>query len=79
LNGRWVEAKGRKAFITAPAGDDEVELIQKHALKHFNLRNKNIDDLVYDGDPICLTEVEDLSQVVGPDTKKIGTLTEPFS
>ncbi len=77
LNGRWVEAKGRKAFITAPAGDDEVELIQKHALKHFNLRNKNIDDLVYDGDVMCLTEVEDLSQVVGPETKKIGTLTEP--
>ena len=58
LNGRWVEAKGRKAFITAPAGDDEVELIQKHALKHFNLRNKHIDDLVYDGDVMCLTEIE---------------------
>ncbi len=77
LNGRWVEAKGRKAFITAPAGDNEVELIQKHALKHFNLRNKNIDDLVYDGDVMCLTEIDDLSQVVGPETKKIGTLTEP--
>jgi glycyl-tRNA synthetase len=77
LNGRWVEAKGRKAFITAPAGDNEVELIQKQALKHFNLRNKNIDDLVYDGDVMCLTEVDDLSQVVGPETKKIGTLTEP--
>lgn len=77
LNGRWVEAKGRKAFITAAAGDDEAEQIQKHALKHFGLRNKHVDDLVYDGNVICLTEIDDLSQVVGPDTKTIGTLTEP--
>lgn len=77
INGRWVTAKGKKAFITAPAGDDENELIQKKALKFFNLRNKNIDDLEYDGDAVCLTTMEDFEQVVGPDAKTVGTLTQP--
>ena len=77
LNGRWVEAKGQKLFITAAAGDDEVELIEKRAMKFFKIRAKNIEDIVYDGDPICLTQIDDLSQVVGPDAKTAGTLTEP--
>ena len=77
LNGRWVEAKGQKVFVTAAAGDDEQEVITKRALKFFKLRNKNIDDLKWDGDVVCLTSVDDLSQVVGPDAKTVGTLTEP--
>ena len=77
LNGRWVEAKGKKVFVTSPAGDDELEVMTKRALKFFKLRNKNIDDLKWDGDSTCLTEIEDLSQVLGPDAKELGTLTEP--
>ena len=77
LNGRWVEAKGKKAFVTAPAGDNEQELITKQALKFFGLRNKHIDQLVWDGEVQCLTNVDDFEQVLGPDTKKLGTLTEP--
>ena len=77
LNGRWVEAKGQKVFVTAAAGDDEQEVITKRALKFFKLRAKNIDDLKWDGDVVCLTSIDDFSQVVGPDAKTVGTLTEP--
>ena len=77
LNGRWVEAKGKRAFVTAPAGDDEQERMTKQALKFFGLRNKHIDQLAWDGDVTCLTEVDNFEQVLGPDTKKLGTLTEP--
>ena len=77
LNGRWVEAKGQKVFVAVPAGDDELEVMTKRALKFFKLRNKNIDDLKWDGDAVCLTSIDDLSKVVGPDAKTAGTLTEP--
>ena len=77
LNGRWVEAKEKRIFVTAPAGDDEQEIMTKRALKFFGLRNKHIDDLKWDGGSTCLTEIDDLSKVLGPDAKAIGTLTEP--
>ena len=77
VNGRWVEAKDKKVFVTAPAGDNEQDVITKRALKFFKLRNKNIDDLKWDGGSTCLTEIEDFSQVLGPDAKELGTLTEP--
>lgn len=77
LNGRWVEAKNQRVFVTAQAGDDEVELIQKRAMKFFKIRAKNIEDIKYDGDPICLTEIENLAEVLGPDAKEVGTLTDP--
>ncbi len=77
LNGRWVEAKDKRVFVTAEASDDEQQKMEQRALKFFNLRAKHADDLKWDGDVLCLTEVEDLNQVVGPDAKTTGTLTEP--
>ena len=32
LNGRWVEAKNKKVFVTSPAGDDELEVMTKRCL-----------------------------------------------
>jgi len=77
LNGRWVTAKDKTVFVTAPAGDDEQEHITQQALKFFNLRSKNIDDLKWDGPIICLTEIDNFENVVGPHAKTAGTLTEP--
>ncbi len=77
LNGRWVEAKNKRVFVTAEAGDDEQKKMEQRALKFFNLRAKNVEDLKWDGGVVCLTEVEDMDQVVGPDAKTTGTLTEP--
>ena len=72
VNGRWVEAKGQKVFVTAPAGDDEQEHMTKQALKFFNLRNKNIDDLIGMAPSTCLTEIDEFDEVVGPDAKTTG-------
>ena len=77
INGRWVEAKGQKIFVTSQAGDTELENMEKQALKFFNLRNKNKDDLKWDGDSVSLPTIEDNELVLGPDSKTLGTLTEP--
>ena len=75
--GRWVEAKGRRAFVTAQESEDEQDRMQRQALKLFGLRAKHADQLAWDGPVTCLTEIDDPAQVLGPDAKELGTLTEP--
>jgi glycyl-tRNA synthetase len=78
VKGRWVEAKGRKAFVSVFTDSPDLEKeVEQRALKHFDLRAKNADQLVYHGEVVSLTSVKDFSQVVGPDAKELGTLTEP--
>ncbi len=78
VRGRWAEAKGQRIFVAtcAEAAQEEADL-QSRALKYFHLRAKQADQLTWDGDVRVLTEVEDLTQVLGPDAKQLGTLTEP--
>ncbi len=45
--------------------------------KYFKLRAKDADQLSWDGDFVSLPQVDDLSLVLGPDAKELGTLTEP--
>src|SRR6186997_3257863 len=47
--GRWVEAKGRRAFVTSSAEEHHEQDIEHRALKLFNLRSKDVADLKYDG------------------------------
>ena len=75
--GRWVEAKGQKVFVTTQVGETCEAEIESKALKFFNLRNKNKDDLNWDGGVINLTEVEEIDRVVAPDAKNLNTLTDP--
>ena len=49
----------------------------KQTLKFFKLRNKHIDDLKWDGPVVCLTALENFDEVLGPDAKSLGSLTEP--
>ena len=77
VNGRWVTAKDKKVFVCAAASEDEVEQIEKQALKFFGLRSKHAEQLQWDGDVVSLTQIDDFSLVVGPDAKSVGTLTEP--
>ncbi len=77
LVGRWVEAKGQRVFVTTSSEEELEEDMQRRALKFFHLRSKNADELKWDGGIIDLPQVEDLSVVLGPDAKKLGTLTEP--
>jgi glycyl-tRNA synthetase len=78
VNGRWVEAKGKRVFVAVQSGGAEGEKeAEQRALKFFNLRAKNAEDLRWDGPLVSLTTVKDFSQVLGPDAKELGTLTPP--
>jgi glycyl-tRNA synthetase len=78
VRGRWVEAKGQRAFVTTTVeAAQEQEDLQRKALKLFNLRAKHADQLSWDGDFLTLAELDDFAQVLGPDAKELGTLTEP--
>lgn len=78
VRGRWVEAKGQKIFVTTMAeADSELEDTQRRALKFFNLRSKDAEDLKWDGRFVNLTSVEEFSKVLAPDANELGTLTEP--
>ncbi|MBN2475760.1 MAG: glycine--tRNA ligase [Pirellulales bacterium] len=78
IQGRWAESDGKRVFVaTNVSGDEGLEETQRKALKFFNLRAKNADRLQWGGPLVCLTTVENLAEVLGPDAKEPGTLTEP--
>ena len=78
VNGRWVEGKGRVIFVaTQEGGDAGVAEAQQRALKYFNLRSKDADELQWEGPLVSLTHVDDFAKVLGPDAKEVGTLTPP--
>ncbi len=78
VKGRWVAHEGNKVFITI-AGDeaDLQDALNVRALQYFGLKAKYADKLEWEGEISDLPTVKDHSQVVGPDTKELGTLTEP--
>ncbi|MEZ6102057.1 MAG: glycine--tRNA ligase [Pirellulaceae bacterium] len=75
--GRWVAAKGQRIFATAQEGDEAAEQMERQAMKFFHFRAKDADQMQWDGPVVSLTKVDDFSQVLGPDAKELGTLTEP--
>lgn len=77
--GRFVEAKGRRAFIaTQSQGDEGLAETEQKALKFFNLRAKDAAQLAWQaGQLSSLTTVADFAEVLGPDAKELGTLTPP--
>ncbi|HEY7158032.1 MAG TPA: glycine--tRNA ligase [Gemmataceae bacterium] len=78
VQGRWVEAKGRRVFVAVYSDSSEPEKeIEHRGLKFFNLRAKNAEELKWQGPLVSLTTVADFSQVLGPDAKELGTLTPP--
>jgi glycyl-tRNA synthetase len=78
VRGRWVEAKGQRVFVTTTAeAEQEVQDTQSRALKFFNLRSKDAEQLKWDGGFLTLPHVPDTAQVLGPDARTLGTLTDP--
>ncbi|MBY0232334.1 MAG: glycine--tRNA ligase [Gemmataceae bacterium] len=76
--GRWAEAKGRRIFPTVvPETDDPAKEIEPKALKFFDLRAKQADQVSYEGTHAALSTLSDFSSVLGPDAKTLGTLTPP--
>lgn len=78
LQGRWVEAKGQRIFVATEAqGDEALQDTEHKALRYFNLRSKQAGELHWEGPLVSLATVSDLSHVLGPDAKTLGTLTPP--
>src|SRR5205807_7426961 len=78
VHGRWVEAKGQRAFVAVEQGGDEDEkLIEQRALKCGDLRAKQAEQLKWDDPIVSLTTLKDFAPVLGPDAKTLGTLTPP--
>jgi glycyl-tRNA synthetase len=75
--GRWVEAKNQKIFVSAPASENCESDIETKALKFFNIRSKNRDQLAWIGDVVNLTTISESENVLAPDAKNLNTLTEP--
>lgn len=76
--GRWVEAKGKRIFVTALDGGEPGQAeTERAALKFFNLRAKDAEQLHWEGGLVPLPTVKDHAQILGPDAKTLGTLTEP--
>jgi len=78
VKGRWVSHDGSKVFITTAGDVDDLQAaLSARALQYFELKAKYADKLEWEGEIADLPTVKDHSQVVGPDTKELGTLTEP--
>ncbi len=80
VHGRWLEAQGNRIFAAAyTTGEAGLAHTLSQALKLFKLRSKDADRVSGDEQLTPLTEIpfEQWSQVLGPDAKTLGTLTEP--
>ena len=79
VNGRWVEYHGKKIFVTTElVGEDGEKACEQKAQKFFNLRAKNVGELVWDSPMQDLTTTKgEFADVLGPDAKELGTLTPP--
>jgi glycyl-tRNA synthetase len=80
VRGRWVKAKNQRIFVTTMVeAEHEVEETTRKALKFFNWRNKDAEQLEWDGKFQSLDKVDpsDFGSVLAPDANELGTLTEP--
>src|SRR5262245_39043711 len=64
VRGRWVNAKGHRVFIaTAAEAEHESADLQQRALKYFNLRGKDLDQLAWEGEVVTLPNLGDFEDV----------------
>jgi len=78
VRGRWVSYQGKRAFIATQVGGEEgLAETEQRGLKFFGLRAKDAERLAWEGDLVSLTTVADFADVLGPDSKTLGTLTAP--
>src|SRR5438128_8525494 len=80
LRGRWASYGGRTLFITiAPDVEDEAGFALRRALKLFNLRPAQADEVKWVGDFVALNEIDaaDFSSVLAPEATAPSTLTAP--
>ncbi|MDO5552776.1 MAG: glycine--tRNA ligase [Planctomycetia bacterium] len=87
VRGRWVTglkhgeggaaAVEQKVFITTMETEDVQTALDAAAGHYFGLRKKDMDTLKWEGPIAGITDMTSFDEVVGPDAKRPGTLTEP--
>lgn len=83
IRGRWVSAKGKKIFVCTMAEvAQEQDDLQQRALKFFNLRGKDADSLIWEGDVVSLKSLPpsittDIASDAITRTTNSGTMTSP--
>ncbi len=78
VQGRWVSA-GASGFSwpPRPAAKKAWRKPSKRRSSFSISAAKHADELAWDGPLVSLTTIKDFSQVLGPDAKTLGTITEP--
>ncbi len=77
---RYVSHRGKKICVSClpEAPEKEQADLQTKALKYFGVRTKDAEDLVWEGESFALSKLKGAhAEVIGPDAKEPGTLTEP--
>jgi len=78
VRGRFVEFESKRIFVTTMAeAEGELDEIRRRGMKFFKLRNKDADKISIGDESITLDQLDDFDQVLAPDAKSLGTLTEP--
>lgn len=78
VRGRFVEYQDRRVFVSTMADrEEEADEVRRRGMKFFKLRGKDADQLTVESESITLDRLDDFDDVLGPDAKHLGTLTEP--
>jgi glycyl-tRNA synthetase len=77
VKGRNVTYQGKTIFATTMETENTQDALEQAALKFFGIRKKDANSLVWDGQILSISQLADLSNVLAPDAKTVGTLTEP--
>lgn len=78
VRGRFVEYQGTKIFVSTLAEiEQEEDEVRRRGMKFFKLRAKNADELTVEKESLTLDKLDSTENVLAPDAKTLGTLTEP--
>ncbi|MEM6365770.1 MAG: glycine--tRNA ligase [Planctomycetota bacterium] len=78
VRGRFVTRGEQTIFVTTMAEQEqELDEVRRRGLKFFKLRAKNASEISIADESITLDRLDSHDNVLGPDAKSLGTLTEP--
>ena len=77
LVGRWAAVGDSRIIISTESGEEEDAELDRLAFKYFKLRTKDRDKLTWEGEKFSIAKLDSFANVLGPDAKEQGSLTEP--
>ena len=78
VRGRFVQKDDQKVFVATMAeAAEELDDVRRRGMKFFKLRNKDADKLSIGDESLTLDKLDSTENVLAPDAKTLGTLTEP--